>query len=720
MHPVEPLPISPIDRQSPALRRELTFRPQAFGGRSCYVVEDPVNGRFFQIGVAEYTFISLLDGSMTAGEVLDATRKACPDCGFTTHDALAICLWVQRTGLVADAAAGSSGGDRSSAVAAHASRCGGRVSPLTIQLPLFHPDRFFLKLQPLVGWCFSFPALLAWFAIVGWALRDLVVNSHLIARSSEGILGVGNWIWLGLAWVVLKLFHECGHGVACKRLGGEVREAGLIFILFAPLAYVDVTSSWRLRSKWTRVQVAAAGMYVEIFLAAVATLVWSHSAPGTLNHTCFNVMVTAGVATVLFNANPLMRFDGYYILSDLLELPNLYSQGRQYLTYVARRYLFGMGDPESAWNGSGGVLIRVYGVASAVWRNLVFWGLVLTASTLLQGAGIVLSALAVFIWLSTAISRLTRFARSETARAQANWRRFSMVAVGGTAVATLLLLTVPWPGAVVAPAIIGYSPRTIVRAGSSGFLSAMHVRAGETVRCGQVLAELTNPELDFELAELDVQIAESRINLRLHELKREMARRQAEEEHLQTLLKKRDEKWAEVEGLVVRAPRAGKVIGRHLDSREGVYYHKGGEMLSIGDEAAKEVRLSIAQPDIAAFRLRLGQNVRLYLPNSPVLQTRLLKIEPRASVVPLDTTLCVPNGGTLAVRHKPESSAKQSSLGYELLSPRFAGVVTLNASQSVTLHAGQRAQVTLRPFESLGRHLYGAVADWAETRLRRN
>jgi putative peptide zinc metalloprotease protein len=721
MHPIELPTTSKIDCASPTLRRELAFRPQSFGGRSCYVVEDPVNGRFYRIGMAEYTFISLLDGEKSVREILTATLHACPECGFTASDAVAICHWIHRTGLDTDQKDYRIGDNACSVSETRApGRRSGRLSPLSIQLPLFHPDRFFEKIEPLFGWCFSFPAIFVWLAVIAWALRDLVVNSHRLGSSSDGILAAGNWIWLALAWLVLKLFHECGHGVACKRLGGEVREAGVIFILFAPLAYVDVTSSWRLRSKWARIQVAAAGMYVELFLAAIATMVWSRTAPGVLNHICFNVMITASVATLLFNANPLMRFDGYYIFSDLLELPNLYGQGRQYLSSLIRRTLFGMKTTNANWNGPRGLVVRVYGFASSAWRNLVFWGLVLTAATLLEGAGIVLSALAVLVWLSTTVGRLVSFYRAGAVRTQASWRRLSIVSVGGLTAAVVILLTVPWPGAVTAPAVIGYAPRTIVRAESAGFLQAIHVCAGDVVEQGQLLAELANPDLEFELAELAVQVAESRIKMRLHELNREMAQRQAEEENLQTLLERRNEIQDEVRGLIVRAPRSGKIVGRSLESWVGVYLAKGHEILSIGDEAAKEVRLSIAQSDIRAFRHHVGQNVRLYLPNLPLVQSSLSRIEPRASVVPLDTTLCVPNGGSLAVRDKPESSGKESSLNFELLSPRFIGFMTLNSSQSAELHAGQRAQVALRPFESVGQHLYRAVSDWAENRLHRD
>ena len=323
--------VNGLDRPTPILRRELIFRLQTFGGKPCYVVEDPLSARFFRIGLAEYAFVSRLDGCRTVGEVLEETRQSRNDCEFTQTDAMAICQWVVRSGLAQDAGVCLAAGGGAVGAATSGSRRGGRLSPLSMQIPLFHPDRFFQRLEPWLAWCFSFPAFIAWLVILAWAVGDICTYHHRLSDSSANVWAAGNWIWLGLAWLLLKIIHECGHAVACRRFGGEVREAGVIFILLAPLAYVDVTSSWRLRSKWARIAVAAAGMYVEIFLAAVAAIVWARSPQGAISQVCLNIMTTASVMTVLFNANPLMRFDGYYILSDFLELPNLYSSGQLYV-----------------------------------------------------------------------------------------------------------------------------------------------------------------------------------------------------------------------------------------------------------------------------------------------------------------------------------------------------------------------------------------------------
>ena len=380
------------------------------------------------------------------------------------------------------------------------------MSPLSIQVPLLHPDRYLEQVRPWLSWCFSFPAVLLWCLAIGWAVRDLVIHSDRLSDASAGVLAVGNWLWLALAWLVLKTLHECGHAVACKRLGGEVREAGVIFILLAPLAYVDVTSTWRLQSKWARIQVAASGMYVELFFAAVATLVWARAPLGVLHNVCFNVMTTASVMTVLFNANPLMRFDGYYILSDLLELPNLYSQGQQYVASLVRRLLFGIRSQFAKPAGWRGGFVRGYGIASLGWRYSVFGGLVLTAATILEGAGIVLSGLAIVLWIGSGARRFVHLVRDPSIHA-IEWTRCIVVASGAIALVGAGLVAIPWPGTVVAPAIVRYASESIVRTESDGFVQDVRVSSGQQVAAGEVLVALTNRDLEHELADLKLAIA---------------------------------------------------------------------------------------------------------------------------------------------------------------------------------------------------------------------
>ena len=185
-----------------------------------------------------------------------------------------------------------------------------------------HPDRWLSKLSPHTNWLFSAPMTALGMLLITAGMIVAIVRWNELVDSSQLVFARNNWLLMGVAWLVLKVAHELAHALACKRQGGEVREAGLVFVLFAPAAYVNVTSAWRFPCKWQRVHVAAAGMYVELVLAALAVMAWNHVDSIVLRHLLFNIILMASFTTLVFNANPLMRFDGYYILSDLLEIPN--------------------------------------------------------------------------------------------------------------------------------------------------------------------------------------------------------------------------------------------------------------------------------------------------------------------------------------------------------------------------------------------------------------
>jgi putative peptide zinc metalloprotease protein len=342
----------------------------------------------------------------------------------------------------------------------------------------------------------------------------------------------------------------------------------------------------------------------------------------------------------------------------------------------------------------------------------------LTAATLLQGAGIVLSGLAILCWVGAVARRLHRFVRQRSL-GRRNWTRFAVLGGGGIALTTFALWTIPWPGAVSAPAIVRYAPQTVVRTGSDGFVEEIHVQGGQRVAEGQLLVVMANEELEHELFDLEVAIEKSRLTRRVFQRQGELAKAQAEADELSALERQYDEKKEEVASLQVRAPRAGNVVRRDLESLLGTYLEKGSDLLSIGDGASKELRLSIAQYDIVAFRGRVDHTLRAHVHGTTVLTANLRKIEPQASVAPRDVSLCAPYGGPLPVRQLDGESAPMGRSGLELLSPRFTGVMPLDPAQSRRVFAGQRTRVALRPSESVGEHLHHLIVDWVDSKLQR-
>ncbi len=329
------------------------------------------------------------------------------------------------------------------------------------------------------------------------------------------ILDRDNWLRLAAAWVLLKVLHETAHGLACKRYGGTVGSAGITLLFFMPLAYVDVTSSWRCRSKWQRIATAAAGIYAELFVASIATIVWATSSPGIVQTMALNIALTAGVSTLVFNANPLVRFDGYFILSDLLEIPNLYSCSQQWMADFVQTHVLGRETATPSWPQAKAWIIRVYAVAALAWRVLFFLTLALGLIGMLGHLGMVLAALLLgFAWGVPAVQTVRRLSQTAAGKPMNARRVAASMAVSAVALVIVgAILT--RPGRVAAPAVVEYAPLSIVRASAPGFVEEILVASGDAVVPGQPIAVLRNDELKAELADLELARDESLVKSRM-------------------------------------------------------------------------------------------------------------------------------------------------------------------------------------------------------------
>src|SRR5258706_426570 len=175
----------------------------------------------------------------------------------------------------------------------------------------------------------------------GTALGAIGPEWNRLKTAGQNAIEPGNWPLLWATFVLIKLIHELGHAFSCRRFGGEVHELGIMFLVFVPAPYVDASSAWSLPSKWQRVFVGAGGMIFELFVAAICAFIWKYTDPTTLvSKLAYNAMFIATVTTILFNANPLLRYDGYYILSDLLEIPNLRQQSMENSMSLIKRHVF--------------------------------------------------------------------------------------------------------------------------------------------------------------------------------------------------------------------------------------------------------------------------------------------------------------------------------------------------------------------------------------------
>ncbi len=714
------------------LNSELVFSQQEDG--KFYLIEHPIKSKFYRIGSAEYTFISMLDGYTSINQAISKSAALLGDQAINQHEASQICKWIVDQEIGTTEASASAQRLSDSATKARREELVAKTNPLTPKIDLFNPDRLMSLMNRFVGFMFSSLGAVVWLFLMAVGVWFLVTNWSEFFSQSSSLVSRDNWIWFAGIFIGLKLIHETGHGICCKRFGGEVPRAGLVFILLFPLPYVDVTSSWRFDSKWNRAMVGFAGMYFELLIAAVAVMGWVFFQDPFLRMQLFNIFVSASLMTLLFNANILMRFDGYYIFSDLISVPNLASRGSQYLRYFGRKYGLGMKEAPFFWPEGKSKTIRIYAVAALFWRVLICISLVIAAEKLLYGAGVVLAIVGVFLWVVIPIIKLLSFVFFNKRVTSANRFRFVSLASITAVVAVCCWNYCPIYSSLSAPVIADFSKFRVVRTGVGGLLKEICVVDSARVDKGQKIAVLENRELELEMDRLKIEIESNRQMARIFRSKKEPAALDLQDENLVELQKKLAELEQDQSELVLRAPASGKVILDNLNSRIGNYIRSGDQVYSLGEGTNIVFHAMVSQTDYENFRGASAEllDVTLDGNGTQAIKSKIRNINPRGQTDLLHPSFGAMCGGPLLVRPVSASATEDIKTGlsveeiandWMLVNPHFHIQLVSDSEFSVsetnseanTLWAGQSGRVFLRTYQGT---LGEVCMDWYYRWLR--
>lgn len=698
----------------PKLRSDLVFAPRPVRDRDGYILEDTTRGKFFRLGLAEYAFIAALDGTTTVLDAIERGRQSV-DQPLTPQSAAAILNWLASAGLLEQTArAAAESSTRTLQKAAW------WQNPIYIRIPLVAPDPILDRLAPYMSWIGSKWTLMA--TVILTVISSLVVlpNADLLVGSLHSVFSPGGSLTLVLSWVVLKVLHEMGHGLVCRRYGASSREAGVMLLLFMPIPYIDVTSSWRLGDRRQRIHIAAAGVLVELLVASLASFVWIATEPGVSHQLAANVVLMASITTILFNANPLMRFDGYYILSDALDVPNLYGQCQGWLRSTLRRRLLGLPAPAQQLPPRLATFMRVYAVSALFWRMSVYAGILIAAALLWEGAGVVLAAFAVITWFAIPIVRWVRSTfGGQEGNSRPNMARLAVVLGGGVALIAMVGLALPWPGAAASAAVVDYAPMWVLRAPADAWVERLFIQSGQYVEKGAVLAELRNEDLDLDAARLRVHIQRTALVVSQLEKEGRNAEAQAQRERQRGFEEQLEELQKQRELLYIRAPAAGRVVSPRVGDLLGTYARKGQELVSIGNERKKEVLIAATQDDLDKLSHRVGLPVRIATAGGDSIVGRLERVKPRASTRPLHAALTAAAGGPLTVERVAANSRDEAKDDVKLLQPYFEAVVPLAPAAAERLAAGQTVRVYLNAGrDSIAAHFWKSATSWFRKRTR--
>jgi putative peptide zinc metalloprotease protein len=587
-----------------SLRSSVRAHRQSFRGQQWVVLRDSLSSDFFRVTADAYAFLSRLSAHRTIDEVWVELIETEPELALTQEEVVQLLGQLHLSNLLQF--------DRGAAAASlferYRERRGREIKALlmgflAIKVPLIDPDRALDRAMPLIRLIFGPVGALGYLVLLVLGIKALVDESHRLFDQSAGLLAPGNLGLLYVGLVLAKLVHEFGHAAACKRYGGEVHKMGVMLLMFAPLPYMDATASWGFRSRLHRLLVGASGVLAEFAVAAVAALIWAHSAPGVINALAYNVIFVASVSTLLFNLNPLMRFDGYHMLVDWLDTPNLFQRSRDQLKYLGQRFLLGVKTAQPAARTRKEVWgLPLYGVVSLGYWLLLMSTIIFFIAEQYLDLGI---ALAWIIFFTAIVLPLFKFLKYLISSPQLQHQRFramtSTVVMGG--LATALLAGVPMPERVRVKGVLQASEFRELYSESGGTLVQLLARPGSWVQAGQPLARLDNPELDYELRSARRQREQllaqemQAVSTAVANLQALVRQRQAIEEKITQLLQQQ-------KALVVLAPIEGIWSASELEASRGQWIGRGAGLGTVVDD--RSWRFVAVLPQVSTHLFEAG------------------------------------------------------------------------------------------------------------------
>ena len=492
------------------LRPQVQAHRQWFRGELWFVIREPFNNQFFRLRAAAHAFVQRLDGTRTVQEAWEETLADDPEDAPGQQDVIELLARLYAANLIfTDLPA-----DTASLFQRHQKRrqretVSKWLGVMFARFPLWDPDDFLRRVLPVVGPLFSRWGAVIWLIAVVLGLKGVVENRDAVVAEAGAALTPENLLWLYAATFGIKLLHEFGHAILCRKFGGEVHVFGVMLMVFTPMPYVDATSAWSFRERWQRVLVGAGGMIVEIFIAGLAAIFWAASGPGLLHTLAFNIMFSASVSTLLFNLNPLLRFDGYYMLMDWLRLPNLAQRSLGLIRHLAEKHLFGLkrekppshSPRETRW-------LIGYGVTSFVYRIVLSASIILFVATQFPVVGLFLAGVCFVGWILVPLGKFVGYLASSPKLARVRPRAWA-VTVGIVGALVLVLGVIPMPANLRAPGIVQAEEYTLVATANAGFVEKILAPSGTQVKAGQPLLQLADPELAFEMRTVTAQLAEA-------------------------------------------------------------------------------------------------------------------------------------------------------------------------------------------------------------------
>ena len=699
------------------LRPDLIVQPQFYEGMTHYVVKDPIALKYFRFKIEEFFLLQQLDGKNTLQDVKRAFERKYRPQTISVDDLIRFTAQLHEAGI-----AQIDTPDQARALIDRRRKNKWKrlwqffANILYIKIPIIDPEKMLEGMYPYfrwiyTGWFITFSVGMMVAALTLVASQWTTFSAKLPEFQSFFNLRTIGYFWCSLA--IIKIIHEFGHGLTAKHFGGEVHEMGMLFLVLTPALYCDVTDSWLLPSKWKRIWISAAGIYVECFLASIATFVWWNTTEGLLNSLMLATMFICSVNTILFNANPLLRYDGYYVMADWLEIPNLRIKSTQFFTYLFQEKVLGLEIPvQNYMPRSRRGLFVIYAVASYLYRWVVTFSILfflyqflkpykLGSISAMMAVGSLVPMIGMPMYQGLKFLRQPgRMRKVKKARAAA----FAAVALA--AIAGILLI--PTPLRVQGTLVLTPAKPAIVYAEVPGRLVELRVRDGQQVKKGDILAVLSNPEKMRELMALQEQHSTNVVKYdtftRISSF--DLGYRAQAQKHLKTAneLEPTIQKVSEQIGkLTLVAPRDGTAMGVPLPETEGMYLKPGKPFCEVGDPHDLEAHLILDQADRDIVKAGNRSWLKIYGESERTRKSSVSEVATR-NREEIPPELSNQAGGEIATKPDPKTNTVKS------LTPVYEVIIPVDNSD-LSLQPGLRGFAKIDGgTHTLGWWLYRLIA----------
>ena len=658
----------------PRLRPTAQISRQYFRGERWYVVRDPAGNQFHRLSDPAYRFVGLLDGSRTIGEAWELVGGQLADDAPTQPEVIQILSQLYAANLI------ETDVTPDSAVVLKRQKMHNQrqmqqklMNLLFPRIPVWNPDNFIKAWMPVIRVMLSWLGVVIWLAVIITAVVSIAPMWEQLGTAAKNSVDPSNWLLLMATFVIIKFIHEMGHAFSCRRFGGEVHEVGIMLLVLVPTPYVDASTAWAFANKWKRVFVGAGGMIFELFVAAICAFVWKAtygSGASTINQLAYNTMLIASVSTIVFNANPLLRYDGYYILSDFWEIPNLQRKAAEYTLGLVKRHIFRVKQQQPLPPLKQRIEMFFYAIASSCYRIFVSlaiaYMLLYTLPQEIKVVGLIMGGTALITFALFPLFKLAKYLATEPELHRKRGRAVAFsLAVAAVVIAAVGI--VKFPVTVRAEGVLEAAQRQTVRVETPGFVEQVHVRDGQFVKKGDLLLTLSNSNESTKLTTDTIELDIAGMELQSSRFADASKYRVDAERHarLTTMLAEQKDKVAKLE---LRAPISGRVVAPEIHNTKGTYLPVAAEVATVTEVKNLEAFVVIDQADRDRLsragdyfaELRVAGDIDTTLPI-----TSDIRINPAAQREVRSSALTHAGGGTNAPDATDPKGKTTASMNYE-------------------------------------------------------